>query len=64
MNWVFRASESTFYVATKQHKVQTYQLLEALLPGVWVFVLLGADLVEPAWLRVHHGTCVLKHLHV
>ena len=43
---------------------QTYQLLEALLPGVWVFMLLWADLVEPAWLRVHHGTRVLKHLHV
>lgn len=44
--------------------MRTYQLLEALLPGVRVFMLLGADLVEPAGLRVHHGTRVLKHLHV
>lgn len=43
---------------------RTYKLLEAFLPGVGVFVFLRADLVKPAWLRVHHGTRVLKHVHV
>lgn len=43
---------------------QTYKLLEAFLPRIRVLVLLRADLIEPARLRVHHGTRVLKHLHV
>lgn len=43
---------------------RTYKLLEAFLPGVRVFVFLRADLVKPAWLRVHHGTRILKHIHV
>lgn len=45
-------------------KGQTYELLEAFFPRVRVLVLLWADLIEPARLRVHHGTRVLKHLHV
>lgn len=41
-----------------------YQLLEALLPGIGLFILLWVDLVELSRLRVHHGTCVLENLHV
>ena len=42
----------------------TDQLLEALLPGVWVLMFFRADLVKPARFWVHHGPGVLKHLHV